>query len=300
MRLGLLVLLAVLAGCTGTPPPPSPGTGGPLRFDPMVVTLTPTEPNETLSAPVRVAWSEQAFAASSENPGEFPAEVVRAAGSTYVTRTHMGWVRFPFEDPRGVTIGVQAQALDLRSLLGLPGYHGTRTQTNGVERIAGDGRFTIADQDLAYHVEAEARDGHVVSARVATKGAREAPYAFAAGGALLAPAGAPAESLGFDEAARQDAAAGEAHAAVAKLIDAYARNHAGLVPERVTPEDLRIEVLASGKPWPTNPFTDQPLAEAEAHGGLHWTKCDASSARYLGYGWDGKVSEARWGATDCR
>lgn len=96
------------------------------------------------------------------------------------------------------------------------------------------------------------------------------------------------------EAAALDEQAGRAHQQVLRLIEDHARRRVGLLPEHVSPRDLQLELVASGRPWPDNPFTGGPLGEGEGPGEVRWSRCEPGRASYRGAGWDGLAAERAW------
>ncbi|HEV8361855.1 MAG TPA: hypothetical protein VGR28_15515 [Candidatus Thermoplasmatota archaeon] len=294
----LLAALAIAAGCTApTPSPGDPATPA-LRYGPMLATFTPAEPNE-LPGQVRVGWSAEGFGVVSDAAAEFPTGALRVGGALFVTYAGMGWLHYTEQDPRAGAWPAQALALDLRGLLEQPGARVERTGSAQDARVEARGSFRAGDLDVPYHAVLTVQGDLVVAARVEAEGARESPYALEPGPALGLRIARPGEVMDPDDAAPLNIAAGEAHAVLVGLVSAYARNHAGLLPERLTPDDLRVELVASGQAWPDNPFTDAPLRAAEEHGGFRWTRCEPTVGHYAGYGWDGPLAESKWGGRDC-
>lgn len=301
-RLAVALLLPVAwAGCAQ----PGAGPADPgaavvdLEFPALLVQNTPQEARE---APSRffVAYAGPLTGMGSPESAEFPTSVVRDGDRVFVTYAGRTWTSYAWEDPSLAGIAAQVAAYDLRLLLSHPSYVGSREPRGDVEVWRGRGVVDQPDVDVPYEVEVEARGGRVVRATVVAPTARESPYTFtplaeAFPFAIAVPQGARTAA----EVAPLEGAARDAHVALIRLVDAYARNHAGLLPETLDESSLRLELATTGASWPRNPYRDAPLSEGVSEGHFGWTRCAPDRGYYVAYGWDALLLDERWGLPQC-
>jgi len=153
-----------------------------------------------------------------------------------------------------------------------------------------------------WQVEAqmEAVDGKVRWGRLEAQVGRESPYTFLAEGAVFPfPPVVPTESRPIEEVLEMQDEARSAHTTIILLLRDYARNRGGTMPDEPSPSTLAVEMTASGRQWPDNPFTGDPLAIGNASGDINWQNCGLRDARYDGLGFDSALVIQSFGA-GCR
>lgn len=143
-----------------------------------------------------------------------------------------------------------------------------------------------------YRVEATVRGGEAVSLTMWAPLLGESPFRFVATAGPDWPATGP--SIGPADAAEGDGLAQAAHRQVATWIDDYRGANLGRVPERVDADSLALQRGLS--PWPSNAWTGEPVAHADASGHFLWSPCGADRGRLVGFGWDRVVLDLHFGA----
>lgn len=297
----LLVLASAWAGCAQ--PEPAQGEGAPgvvdLEFPPLLVQNTPQEARE---APSRffVSYAGVLTGMGSPESAEFPTALVRDGSAVFVSYAGQKWTRYEWADPALAGVAAQVAAYDLRLLLTHPSYAGVREPRGDVEVWRGTGVVDEPDVDVPYEVVVEARAGKVVRATVVAPTARESPFTFTPlAEPFPFPVAVPQGARAWAELVPLEAEAREAHVALIGLVEAYARNHAGLLPETLDETTLRLELATTGASWPRNPYRDAPLSEGVSEGHFGWTRCAPDRGYYVAYGWDALLLEERWGVPQC-
>lgn len=296
----MLLSTITLTGCTSpTSDQTRPAERLDLEFADMIVTLTPGEPGE---APGRMFTGRAGdlFAADPNGTAEFPGRAVKSGTVIYTTYNGIGWTKYGFDAAAFRTSTVQLLAWDLKYLTEHAGFRGNVTTTLVGHTWAGEGHFDAGGSRMDYSVTIEAAGTNIVSARVEASGALESPYTFAPGPALPWAIEVPSKSLDPETIAKGDTVSADAHAFIVQLINDYTRGHAGLVPERISAEDLRVELLASGKSWPANHYTSAPIANQTSSGNLRWLRCEPTVGYYAAYGWDATLFDSSWGGKPCK
>ncbi|HVL87402.1 MAG TPA: hypothetical protein VM681_05265 [Candidatus Thermoplasmatota archaeon] len=291
----LALATLLLAGCAV---PGSDDRGGPESpaipsIPPLRVTVTPREAGE-MPGVMDVASTAAGFAAESENSTEFPARFLRLGGEVFVSPAGMAWVRYDLFDERVSQVAIQSLAWDLRFLLSHPSVSTTRTPVDGGYRLEASGAFMETGVRIPYTLRADVRRDAVERAVVEATGAYESPYTLDPGPGVSFSAERPATFRAPDEAARLDSAAADRHAFLLSLVEEYARTRQGILPERIDPDTLAVELLRSGRSWPRNAYAeDRPMADGVESGAFSWTRCELRTGYYAGYGWDGAILD--WG-----
>jgi hypothetical protein len=283
----LFVPLLVLPGCAGpTAPVADPAALlSSLQWPTLVVHTTPHEPFEFVG-PLMVTWGKGVFAVFSDREPDLHPRTVVAGDRAYVNHVAgMGWTQVPLKD---ASLSNRLLLWDLPRILASPGVQ-LEASTHGAAANLTARGSTTSPYKVDFEVKLGIREGRVVWARLDSPQAREAPFTFSAGGVFPFPAQLPAESKARSEVAQVDPLAHAAHVFVIGLIEDQRRTRAGAVPDEPSESSLRVELVASGKSWPTNPYTGRPLAAGTQSGDLKWKKCGFSDASYEGLGWDGAL-----------
>ncbi|MEA3166529.1 MAG: hypothetical protein QOJ26_1401 [Thermoplasmata archaeon] len=284
----LLLAALLLAGCAAGPAeaPPAPD----VEFGAMSLETVPLEPFEARGV-IRVAWAGDLFAVHTKGEGGMPAMAVRQGSVLYTTETGMGWTSQDVTAFASSSVrGFRYLAWDVPALL-----------EEGRVTSVSEGRFE-AESDFNDRNGPQTagivvlHDGHTVTeARVTTAADPESPYTLRPAAGFPFPVAVPSPSRPVAEVLRMDATARDVHAGVLKLVADYSRNHAGSLPDRLDPDALRVEMLASGASWPEGAYDGQPLHEASASGQFHWVHCALNDGVYEGYGWDGAAVRYAFG-----
>lgn len=302
------VLLAApaLAGCTGPSGAGSledPWSGAPdLSWGVLDANTTAAEPWEAQGA-LFVSWTADTFMVHASNEGDLPVWLLRTEDTVYTTYTRMGWVATPIAEAVGPepTVSNRLILWDLRGLLGSAGLDHDQRKEGANTVYTAKGALQYGGQPLSVDARVVTEGGRIVEATVDSDEGREAPFSFLPpeeGMAVPAfPEGVPVASKVTDQATvdAKDPVAQQDHARIISLIRAYARNHGGLLPEEVTPEEMRAEMLVEGGDWPTGAYDDKPLSAQEKSGHFAWVRCGNQDGRYTGYGWDGLLVEQAFG-----
>lgn len=283
--LALLPIL-LLAGCSG---PTAPPAGDPraavaaLQWPTLSVHTTPSEPAERAGTNI-VTWGAGTFAVYSQSEADLSRKsVVASGGAVYTTDNDVGWTRAEFG--RSIRLSPRLILWDLQTVLADPGVHVEVRPEGDVLNATATGRMESRGWDVAVQLGAVA--GRVTWAREEAQVGRESPFTFRAEGAAFPfPPVAPPAFRDESEVGALNDRARAAHVQVIQLIQAYARNHAGTVPDEPSPSSMALELAASGQPWPDNPFTDRPLAKGDGPGDFVWAKCGPFDALYGGRGFD--------------
>lgn len=295
----LAVLLAVLvaaplAGCTQ--PTPEPGStsrpDGLPAIDwsqPLAVATVPTDPGER-TGQLRVAWNAQAFAVWNERETDLDHSTLVLGDGVFTSNARMGWTQRPLEAARSGELSNRLVLWDLRGLLAEPGLDREATANGTGTDIVVRGRIDPSGLALTVEAQLHVEGGRVVRAVVRSPQGREAPYTFTpAPEAFPFDLVRPSHVLPQEAVAQGNGRAQPAHVQIIQLVQAYSRNHAGTMPDRIDAQTLRVEVAQSGKAWPVDVFDDTPVSQREESGHVHWTRCGLAGADYIGYGWDGAL-----------
>ncbi|HLF16703.1 MAG TPA: hypothetical protein VI796_04645 [Candidatus Thermoplasmatota archaeon] len=292
MRLPPLVaLLAVaasaLSGCS------SGGTGddaldvvaGIDWSQALDVATTPSEPNE-LRGLVRVAWSDVGFAIESEREQDLAHRTIVTADAAYTTMGGMGWVRYGLDQIGGRGPLTNRLFLwDLRLLLHDPGVALTSEATTAGSTVV-HAVGTLEGHGLDVDLTVTVQGNLITDARLTSPQGREAPFAFHPASKLSFPVAVPSPVKPLAEVLDGDARATAAHLTLMGLVESYADNHGGLLPERLDPDTLRLELLTAGADWPDNAYTGDAMADRAGSGGFQWRRCALTDGLYTGHGWD--------------
>lgn len=293
----LALLLLPLAGCGA----PSAGvdaqrTAG-LDFGHAVLDVATTAAEaEPLRGVLRVAWSADGFAIESAAEQDLARRTLVFPGEADTTNAGMGWVRHD-RGQVGPVLSNRLLLWDLRSLLEATALDVRVRREGTLENRTADGTLTLNGQPLEVHLWLLSDQGRILGAGVASPQGRESPFRFTPAGAPLGfPVAPPSPLRPEDEVEAKDTAAQAGHADLLQLIQSYANTRAGAVPDHVDPDTLRLELLASGKAWPTNPYDGAPQRDQVASGHFTWTKCGPLNGHYSGYGWDGALLTRSFGS----
>jgi hypothetical protein len=289
-----------LAGCSGVDQQPDRGEGLAAALDfsqPMDVATTPDEPNEFRGF-LRVGWGAQgALAIESESEPDLARRTIAVGDDLFTTATGMGWVAQPLAN--AVEEGRVSNRLVLWDLRGL--LSGGDLDVDVVEEgdrlhITGRG-MTGPGKELEVTLDLVALGTTIESAEVDSPQGREGPFHFRpATGPMAFAAAPPSVSRSLAEVRSLDGTAYEAHAQVIQLVQDYAAKRAGVLPDRVDPSTLNVELLASGGSWPKGAYDGQAVHDGVESGHFTWTRCGVADGLYLGYGWDGPVITQSFGA----
>jgi hypothetical protein len=261
---------------------------GPVDFSvPLAVETTPGESEEHRGA-LQVAWSADGFAVSSESEPDLAHRSLVFGNDAYTSGQGMGWLHVPLASAvQSGTVSNRLVLWDLRAILRDGGVRLAVQGLQGGSRVQADGTV----QGLEVHLDMTVLDGRIQEAHLASPQARESPFTFrpAAGVDVGFAIERPALSKEKAEVDAANPLSQSGHAQVVQWIRAYAQKRAGLVPDQVDAQALSVEVVASGKGWPTNAYDGSPLANREESGHFSWKKCGSQDGRYVGYGWDGAL-----------
>jgi hypothetical protein len=299
LALPLALALLLASGCLGGRP--GPGTDGPgpaesLRYPVLLVATTHDEP-EPQRGNLLVAWDEAGFGISAPGEQGMTALTYVEGGEAYTSQASRGWVRQ--DRMEGLAWGGLSERTllwDLRALAALPEM-GTRVGQEGAwTNLTGSGTIRSGTYEWKVTFSISALDGTVQSATVTSPDARESPHTFATTTLSFPfPLERPAPALSPEEVAQGEARAHAGHGELILLLHEYRRSHGNTLPERVDPQSLQVEMVASGRSWPTNPFTGQPMQARDASGDFTWVRCDLQSGRFVGLGWDGPLQGESFG-----
>lgn len=297
--IGLLLPLA-LAGCSGADQPADPGPGLATNLDfsgPMDVATTPDEPNEHRGF-LRIAWgADGAFAIESESEPDLAHQTIAMGEDLFTTATGMGWVVQPLDG--AVKEGRVSNRLvlwDLRALLSSGDLDLTVVEEGDRTHVTGAG-MTGPDRSLDVTFDLVARSGTIETAVVDSAQGREGPFTFRpATGPLAFTLARPTTARSLGEVRSLDGQAYDGHALVIRLVQDYAAKRAGVLPDKVDPDTLNVELLANGGSWPKGAYDGQAMRDGEQSGHFSWTRCGVTDGLYLGYGWDGPVITQSFGA----
>jgi hypothetical protein len=293
-----LLVLPLLAGCSGDPTGPRAGDHAVAALDfsvPLDVLTTPDEPNEVRGF-LRVGWSGDAMAIESESEPDLARRTVVEDGKAYTSATGMGWVVQDLGPALGSRLSTRIVLWDLQALLQDPGLHREVHEQGDAVNLTLAGRTGPEDR-LEVEAWVLTRAGLIVEAWLDSPQGREGPYRFTpSGGPLAFPVEVPATAMPLRDVQEKDSRSYGTHGQVIGLVRDYASRRAGVLPDRLDPETLQVELLASGKAWPDGAYDGQPVRDSEASGHFSWTRCTLSDGLYVGYGWDGAVLSERFGA----
>jgi hypothetical protein len=291
----LLLALLCLPGCTG--PPPAPALPPGLSFDGVTLQVT-THPDEANEPPgvLKIGWTGPAFAIESAHEPDLARRTVALPDQVDISFEGLGWTRHERGELAAGRLSNRLLLWDLPALLHETGL-GLATRREGdLDNTTGEGHLVRDGVALDVKLWVHSRAGVPEEAWLASPQGRESPYRFSRSAALSFPVAAPSPIRPAEEADRMDVAAQQGHVQVIQLVQDYAAKRSGALPDSVDPDTLRLEVLASRKPWPTNPYDGQPLHSALASGQFVWVKCGANDGNLAGYGWDTILVSQSFGA----
>lgn len=289
MRRGghVLVVLALLGpGCAG----PDAGPAFAASWPTMDVSTTATEPFE-LRGPIRVAWADGLFAIESATEPDLARRTLVAGEDIYTSNTAR-WIRDDLD--RGLALGNRPVMWDLRAITESADMRVTNPSP-GSWTFTG----TVSRGTYSYPVTLDVvvEGGRVASARLTSSEARESPITFSAIDATLGfPLAVPTAVLDRAVVSEKDEHVVDAHAFLLQLVRDYRNNHAGTLPERIHPDDLRLELLARGGSWPQNPYGDAPMSAGTGAGQFTWERCTLQDGVFEGMRWDGVSTRQPYGA----
>lgn len=290
-----LLAFAAVAGCASSPDgpavPPQPWT-----WPAMDVKTTASEPFESVGY-IRAAWGDDAFALESQKESDLaPRTIVSsdAIYSSYGTR----WTSDALGS--GLVLGNRPVLWDLRHHVAA-GELDSRViaqRPDGSVEMEFTGTATRAGEVMPLTMRVVVRDGTVASATLSSPAGRESPYTFEPAGTppSFEPR-VPADARARAEVQPLDTAAQDAHAFLVQLLKDYQARHAGALPEQVTPDALRAELLLRGATWPENPYDGTPQAHGDGPGAFSWTRCALDRGLFVGHRWDGETTRQPFGAS---
>jgi hypothetical protein len=296
------LLAPALAGCGS---PAADGDAAPLEvtfsgtFD---VDTTPDEAGEARGT-LRVAYAPGLLAIESATEPDLYHATVVTEQEAYVSQAQVGWVRYDLRDAmREDRLSNRLLVWDLPRLLASGDLEVAERNATGADAPAGAqvtalaGRVERAGRAFDVELQVAVLAGQAVWMRLDSPQAREAPFTFRPSSATVPWTAVPDVSYTPAETARLDAQAKDGHAVLAELVELYRDNHAGLLPERVDPETLRLELLRSGEEWPASPYDGTPMRHGGGSGHFDWKRCSISTGRYLGLGLDTPVHPVSFGS----
>jgi hypothetical protein len=287
-----LLCFTVLAGFADSG---GEGATRPIQWDRVLeVDTTADEPWEYRGF-IRIGWGADAFAIHDEAERDLPAMGLRVGDRFYSTENGMGWiVTTRAEVQEQVTLSPRFLFWDLRALVEGASKRSER-QDGDDTVVTASGTVKIRGEGHPYDLTIRHR-GSIVAARLEAPAARESPFTFRPSDAKIPfPLTVPKAVLAASEAQQGTAQSRDQHAFLIGLIQSHTDRPGQSLPDRVTAEDMRVELLASGRSWPANAFDGSPLRSTEASGHFRWTKCGAEDGRYEGFGWDGVILSQNWG-----
>ncbi len=273
--------VVLFAGCIGA------GDAGPdlpeLTWAPTyTVTTTPLEPFELQGTNVfgYDATRPSNRALFVQNEDDMARRNVRVDGTWYTTDEGRGWTRYANQvDLDASSRAHRIQTWDLRGLV----ESASTAEWTGYELLTST-RVTANGRTETVTVHAALDGGRVVSASIDSPFDPESPYTVVAGGTLPFSIRAPATAtLTRSEANDGDATARSRHAQIIGWIDDY-RTQTGALPRSIDAQTLAVQRL--GAAWPTNPFSNEAMRDADSSGHFIWKYCSAQNASYRGLGWD--------------
>lgn len=290
-----LLLVLPLAGCATSPAAGRDAALGPLHFPTMAVQATPDDPFEQ-PGDIRVAWQDGLFAIASEGEGDLARRsVVDAdAGSAYTTNQGLAWTRHSWPASLG-TVSARLLLWDLRTLAEDPALDLEATANPEGRNLTFAGTVERAGRAYPVHLELGVRGDEVTWALLDAPMARESPFTFRPDARPFPfPVQVPAASRTPAEVSEGERASHPGHVQILGWIQDYLRTR-GTLPPEPTPDELRLQVLASGRPWPTNPFDGTPVEDRHASGHFEWVRCGDRDGDYRGLGHDGILLQQVFG-----
>lgn len=258
---------------------------------------TAMEPEDQRGSIV-VAWQDGLFAVDNEKEFDLAQHTVVDGATAYTSRTGAKWTAWPLDD--AVAQGRLSNRLvlwDVPRLLRDPGTTLAAAQEDGRTVLRGDVALGLG---LEAQVEVVVEGGRPAAMRIEADEGREAPFTIAPGRSPLRFAvQVPATVLAAQQVEAGDAQAKAGHDQVAALVLAYCRTRAGVLPDSVDPETLRVELLASGQEWPRSPYDDAALRHGGGSGHFEWDRASPTEGTYTGLGWDGGVVLHFFGPVQC-
>ncbi|HUR61080.1 MAG TPA: hypothetical protein VM286_01780 [Candidatus Thermoplasmatota archaeon] len=290
MRLAALGILlgALLGGCAGAGPP---GGGVPnLSFPPMALATVPLEPLEGRGT-LELGWQDGLFAVRARNEGGMPAMAIRDGDRLFLSQTGMGWSAWDLADyvarsPRGF----RYLAWDVPALLAMS------EPTGGAGRLEARTSLVVEGSSHAVALEVEHAGGEARKVVIRSDLDPEAPFTLTPlGHAFPFPVATPTALRPIADVVELDGKARESHVALLQLVNAYAKNHAGTLPQDLDRQTLQVELATSGATWPQNPYDGAPLAPRDESGHFQWVRCSLTDGHYIGNGWDGPLLDYPFG-----
>lgn len=283
-------LLAGLSGCLSH----GSASAGPvpaLEFPVMSVTTVPLEPLEGRGVLV-VAWQDGRMGVSTLHEGGMPPQAVVAGPTLYESQAGMAWTSWSRATyAQSTARGFRYLAWDAPTLLAQA--HVTTATATWFHATSS---YTVGDRVQPVTLDVNHTGATVVDIRIATPQDPESPYTLRpAGAAFPFPMAVPAVFRPAPEVTELDGKARDGHGVLLGLVAAYGKDHGGTLPDTLTPDSLRVEMVSSGAQWPTDPYDDQPLHERVASGHFHWVHCSLGDGLYEGYGWDGPTVRFAFG-----
>jgi hypothetical protein len=277
-----MLAVALLAGCTSTPPVPPAEE---LQWAPMTVQATSLQPPE-LQGTYHLAWRDGRFGMLTEGVAGLPVHSV-VEGLTVSTST-MGqaWIRWSLPEYQAThPLAIRYTIWDLPRLL------------DSAPDATTSGELLTASLDLdgrdgaETHVELRKEGGRIVAGRVETPLDPESPFTFTREDPHPFPMVAE-PALEQVPAADGDAQAVDGHHVLLAWIAEY-EALLGTYPADVTPDTLLLQSFQ--KEWPVSPYDGKPMADRDAEGHFLWERCSDQDATFTGIGWDGVVLEQSFG-----
>ncbi|MHB8606298.1 MAG: hypothetical protein ACYDCK_13700, partial [Thermoplasmatota archaeon] len=274
-------------------PPIVPGPAG------LGVNVPRGEPTERRGT-TRIPWgAHDSVAMTLSDSPVLAARVLRFGDELYLNRSGVAWTRTNVSDRAPYFSVLTIEFSDVKFLTSRFADWNATTLPNGTTRIFGNGTFANAGGVVTFNLSLVLDGERFVWAQARSRYVPETPYSYAPGPLPNATLEKPTRWLYAPTAIAGNRVAADHHLAIVKLLKAYVANHSGNVPPSVDPSALQAEVAASGKPWPTNAFTGEPLTLARASGAFTWRVCAPDAGQYTGYGWDDAVVTSRLGTGSC-
>jgi hypothetical protein len=257
----------------------------------MSVTTVPLEPLEGRGVLV-VAWQDGRMGVSTLHEGGMPPQAVVAGTTLYESQTGMAWTSWSLASyAQSTPRGFRYFAWDAPTLLAQ-----ARVTSSTATWFHATTSYTIGDRVQPVTLDVNHTGVTVVDIRIATPQDPESPYTLRPTRAAFPfPVALPAVSRPAAEVAALDGKARDGHGVILGLVAAYGKDHGGTLPDTLTPDSLRVEIVSSGAQWPTGPYDGQALHEAVASGHFHWVHCTLADGLYEGYGWDGAAVRFAFG-----
>jgi hypothetical protein len=250
----------------------------------MRVTTHPDEAGE-VPGQLDVAWSGPAFLLVSAHEPDLARRTLSLPDQVDISYVGFGWTRHERSE---LAVGAMSNRLllwDLPSLLEDSGLAVASHREGDVDNTTASGHLVRDGVGLDVQFWVRSRAGVPLDGWLASPQGRESPYRFDAIAFTPFPI-APSPRKEVDEVNRNDGEAQVGHSTLIQLVRDYAGKRSGALPDSIDPDTLRLELLASRKAWPTNPYDGQPFHASRSSGQFGWVKCNPNDGVYVGYGWD--------------